>query len=113
MMSLQDVARLTLTALRSDKSEWKVMTFAGPRAWTTQEVISLCERLAGQNAKVTTVPVGVLKFTRMLTRLFQWTADVSDRLAFSEVKKVVCTVSDVVCILLHSVLIKLSCIPFS
>jgi uncharacterized protein YbjT (DUF2867 family) len=112
-MDTQDVARLTLTALRSDKSERKVMTFAGPRAWTTQEVISLCERLAGQNAKVTTVPVGVLKFTRMLTRLFQWTADVSDRLAFSEVKKVVCTVSNVVCILLHSVLIKLSCIPFS
>ncbi|CAK9254237.1 unnamed protein product [Sphagnum jensenii] len=84
-MDTQDVARLTLTALRSDKSERKVMTFAGPRAWTTQEVISLCERLAGQNAKVTTVPVGVLKFTRMLTRLFQWTADVSDRLAFSEV----------------------------
>jgi uncharacterized protein YbjT (DUF2867 family) len=42
MMSLQDVARLTLTALRSDKSEWKVMTFAGPRAWTTQEVMSIC-----------------------------------------------------------------------
>jgi hypothetical protein len=41
-MSLQDVARLTLTALRSDKSERKVMTFAGPRAWTTQEVMSIC-----------------------------------------------------------------------
>lgn len=50
------------------------------------QVISLCERLAGQDAKVTTVPVGVLKTTRLLTRLFQWTADVADRLAFSEVR---------------------------
>ncbi|CAM6129248.1 unnamed protein product [Calypogeia fissa] len=84
-MDTQDVARLTLTALRNPKTEKKSLTLAGPRAWTTQEVISLCERLAGQDAKVTTVPVAILKITRILTRLFQWTADVADRLAFSEV----------------------------
>lgn len=84
-MDTQDVARLTMAALRNEKAERETMTLAGPRAWTTQEVISLCERLAGQDAKVTTVPVGVLKTTRLLTRLFQWTTDVADRLAFSEV----------------------------
>lgn len=84
-MDTQDVARLTMAALRNEKAEKKTVTLAGPRAWTTQEVISLCERLAGQDAKVTTVPVGVLKTTRLLTRLFQWTTDVADRLAFSEV----------------------------
>lgn len=84
-MDTQDVARLTLTALRNPKTEKKSLTLAGPRAWTTQEVISLCERLAGSDAKVTTVPVGILKITRILTRLFQWTSDVADRLAFSEV----------------------------
>jgi hypothetical protein len=45
----------------------------------------LCERLAGQDANVTTVPVSVLRVTRQLTRLFEWTNDVADRLAFSEV----------------------------
>ncbi|KAH7432003.1 hypothetical protein KP509_07G004000 [Ceratopteris richardii] len=84
-MDTQDIARLTLTALRTQKADHKLFTFAGPRAWTTQEVISLCERLAGQDAKVTTVPVGILKLTRALTRLFQWTNDAADRLAFSEV----------------------------
>ncbi|KAL3676785.1 hypothetical protein R1sor_026733 [Riccia sorocarpa] len=84
-MDTQDIARLTLTALRNEKTDKKSLTFAGPRAWTTQEVISLCERLAGQDAKITTVPIGVLKTTRFLTRLFQWTTDVADRLAFSEV----------------------------
>jgi hypothetical protein len=49
------------------------------------QVITLCERLAGQDANVTTVPVAVLRFTRQLTRCFQWTNDVADRLAFSEV----------------------------
>ncbi|KAL2608617.1 hypothetical protein R1flu_027190 [Riccia fluitans] len=84
-MDTQDIARLTLTALRNEKTDKKSLTLAGPRAWTTQEVISLCERLAGQDAKITTVPIGVLKTTRLLTRLFQWTTDVADRLAFSEV----------------------------
>lgn len=35
---MQDIARLTLSALRSDKADRKLFTFAGPRAWTTQEV---------------------------------------------------------------------------
>ncbi|KAI3947756.1 hypothetical protein MKX01_034421 [Papaver californicum] len=84
-MDTQDIARLTFIALRNEKINKKLLTFAGPRAWTTQEVITLCERLAGQDANVTTVPVSVLKFTRQLTRLFEWTSDVADRLGFSEV----------------------------
>lgn len=84
-MDTQDIARMTFTALRNEKTNKKFLTFAGPRAWTTSEVISLCERLAGQDARVTTVPVGVLRFTRQLTRFFQWTNNVADRLAFSEV----------------------------
>eukprot|EP00268_Persea_americana_P041395 TRINITY_DN41210_c0_g1_i4.p1 TRINITY_DN41210_c0_g1~~TRINITY_DN41210_c0_g1_i4.p1 ORF type:complete len:455 (+),score=60.70 TRINITY_DN41210_c0_g1_i4:156-1367(+) len=84
-MDTQDIARLTFIALRNEKINKKLLTFAGPRAWTTQEVITLCERLAGQDANVTTVPVSILKFTRQLTRFFQWTNDVADRLAFSEV----------------------------
>ncbi|KAG8364447.1 hypothetical protein BUALT_Bualt19G0129800 [Buddleja alternifolia] len=84
-MDTQDIARLTFIALRNENINGKLLTFAGPRAWTTQEVITLCERLAGQDANVTTVPVSVLSFTRQLTRLFEWTNDVADRLAFSEV----------------------------
>lgn len=49
------------------------------------QVITLCERLAGQDANVTTVPVSILRLTRQITRLFEWTSDVADRLAFSEV----------------------------
>ncbi|GAQ84698.1 NAD(P)-binding Rossmann-fold superfamily protein [Klebsormidium nitens] len=81
----QDVAKWTLAALRSEKFEKQVATLAGPRAFTTQEIIALCERFAGQDAKVTTVPLGILRVTRAITRLFQWTTDAADRLAFSEV----------------------------
>lgn len=34
----QDVARLTFIALRNEKVNGKLLIFAGPRAWTTQEV---------------------------------------------------------------------------
>ncbi|KAJ1399042.1 NmrA-like domain [Sesbania bispinosa] len=67
-MDTQDIARLTFIALRNEKINGKLLTFAGPRAWTTQEVITLCERLAGQDANVTTVPVSILRLTRQLTR---------------------------------------------
>lgn len=38
LVFLQDIARLTLIALRNEKVNGKLLTFAGPRAWTTQEV---------------------------------------------------------------------------
>lgn len=34
----QDIARLTFIALRNENLNGKLLTFAGPRAWTTQEV---------------------------------------------------------------------------
>ena len=48
-------------------------------------MITLCERLAGQDAKVTIVPVSVLRLTRQVTRFFESANDVADRLTFSEV----------------------------
>lgn len=38
VLNLQDVARLTFIAMRNEKLNGKVLEFAGPRAWTTQEV---------------------------------------------------------------------------
>ncbi|KAK3421137.1 hypothetical protein EUGRSUZ_G01834 [Eucalyptus grandis] len=37
-MDTQDIARLTFIALRKENANGKLLTFAGPRAWTTQEV---------------------------------------------------------------------------
>nr|XP_028965648.1 uncharacterized protein ycf39-like isoform X2 [Malus domestica] len=81
---IHDVAPLTFIGSRNEKVSGKLVTFAGPRAWTTQEVITLCERFAGQEANITRVPVSVLRVTRQLTRLFECTNDVADRLAFLE-----------------------------
>ena len=84
-LDTQDVAKMTLAACRRDEATNKVMTLAGPKSYSVREVIALCEKLGGAEAKVNKVPVLVLKATRALTRFFQWTAPASDRLAFAEV----------------------------
>ncbi|KXZ44131.1 hypothetical protein GPECTOR_73g652 [Gonium pectorale] len=68
-----------------DKTSRRTLTLSGPKAWTTREVIELCEKMADTNAKVTTVPTWLLKRTRAVLRSLQWAADAADRLAFAEV----------------------------
>lgn len=84
-MDSQDVARCALAALRADESIGKTLPLAGPRAYTTEEVIRLCETLADCDAEVRNVPVWLLKSTRNILRSFQWATDAADRLAFGEV----------------------------
>ena len=64
---------MTLAACRRGEAANQVMTLAGPKAYSVNEVIALCEKLGGAEANVSKVPVLLLKFTRGLTRFFQWT----------------------------------------
>lgn len=85
-MDTQDIAKITLAALRKPATIGSTLTLAGPKAWTTQEVIDLCENFSdGSKAKVTKVPIWLLKGTRGLLSRFQWARDVADRLAFADV----------------------------
>lgn len=81
----QDVAKMTMAAIRSEKAIGKTLTLAGPKSWSTKEVIELCEKLANSDAKVTTVPTAVLQLTRSILRSLEWARDAADRLAFTEV----------------------------
>jgi len=56
----QDVAKMTLAALRSDATVGRTLTLAGPKAWTVPEVISLCEKYADERAQVTEVGLSSL-----------------------------------------------------
>lgn len=65
---------------RSEDTVGKTLPLAGPKAWTSDEVIALCEQLSGMEAEVRNVPVGILKGTRALLRSMQWASDAADRL---------------------------------
>jgi len=84
-MDTQDIAKFAVRALQVPETERQSMAIAGTRAWTTDEIIQLCEKLSGRDARITRIPVGLLRVARNLTQFFQWTWNISDRLAFAEV----------------------------
>ena len=83
-MDTQDVAKFTIRSLSLVSTEKQSFSLTGPRTWTSQEIIRLCEKLGGKKAKVTQVSVFILTFLKSLTKLFEWTWNISDRLAFTE-----------------------------
>lgn len=84
-LDTQDVARMALSALRRDATSGRTITLAGPKAFTVEEVIALCEKYADAEADITRVPVWLLKATRNILKSFQWARDAADRLAFADI----------------------------
>ncbi|HIK18372.1 MAG TPA: SDR family oxidoreductase [Leptolyngbyaceae cyanobacterium M33_DOE_097] len=84
-MDTQDIAKFAIRALKVPETEKKTFPVVGSRAWGAYEIIRLCERLSGKTARVSRMPLGLMRTMRKITRFFQWTWNVSDRLAFAEV----------------------------
>ncbi|KAM3103038.1 SDR family oxidoreductase [Phormidesmis sp. 146-12] len=84
-MDTQDVAKFAVQALKVPETEQKSFPVVGARAWGAYEIIRLCERLSGKEARVSTMPIGLLRAIRRFARFFQWTWNIADRLAFTEV----------------------------
>jgi uncharacterized protein YbjT (DUF2867 family) len=81
----QDVAKFVLRSLTLEKTENKCFPLVGLKSWNSGEIISLCERLSGQPAKIIKIPMGLLKFLRQIAGFFEWGLNISERLAFAEV----------------------------
>lgn len=84
-MDTQDIARFAIAALRKPETINRSFPVVGAKAWGSYEIIRLCERLSGREAKVSRMPIGLLRGTQKLARFFQWSWNVADRLAFTEV----------------------------
>ncbi len=84
-MDTQDIAKFAVRSLQVPETEKKCFPVVGSRAWGAYEVIRLCERMSGREAKITRMPVSALRAVRQTARFFQWTWNVADRLAFAEV----------------------------
>ncbi len=84
-MNTQDVAKFAVKAIAIPDTIRQTYPVVGTRAWTADEIIQICERMSGNDARISQVPMPVLRFMRGLTRCFQWTYNASDRLAFAEV----------------------------
>jgi uncharacterized protein YbjT (DUF2867 family) len=84
-MDSQDIARFALQALKKEATFNKAFDLSGPKAWTADQIIKLCEQASGKEAKVARIPVGVLKGLQKFVGFFQWGWSAAERLAFTEV----------------------------
>nr|YP_009687867.1 hypothetical chloroplast RF39 [Haslea nusantara]QDX17559.1 hypothetical chloroplast RF39 [Haslea nusantara] len=84
-MDTQDIAKFCIRSLQIPQTVNQVFFLSGLKGWVSSEIISLCEQLAGQEAKVQRIPLGILKFVSNFFGFFEWGQNISDRLAFAEI----------------------------
>ena len=84
-MDTLDIAKFAIRALEVPETIRKSFPVVGERAWSAEEIITLFERLSGQDARISRAPIGLLRFMRGLTYSLKWTVNIADRLAFAEV----------------------------
>ena len=87
-MDTQDIAKFCLRSFQLPQTENKTFFLGGPKGWVSSEIVSLCEQLAGQTAKINQVPVFLLKFVGKFFGFFEWGQNISDLLAFAEILNV-------------------------
>jgi len=84
-MDTQDIAKFCLRALQLPKTKNQIFSLNGLKGWLSSEIITLCEQLAGQSAKVQRIHSFLLKLVSNFFGFFEWGQNISDRLAFVEI----------------------------
>ncbi|WP_026072991.1 SDR family oxidoreductase [Nodosilinea nodulosa] len=84
-MDTQDIARFAIKALSVPETANRSFPLAGTRAWGAYEIMRLCERKCGQEARVSRISLDLLRAIRKVAQFFQWGWNFADRLAFVEV----------------------------
>lgn len=84
-MNTQDMARIIVSSINNPKSYKLSLPLVGPKAWDSDEVISLCEKYSNKKAKIFRVSPLLIKTTQNVVSFFQDSLNVSERLAFAEV----------------------------
>nr|YP_009396591.1 hypothetical protein [Vertebrata australis]ARW65777.1 hypothetical protein [Vertebrata australis] len=84
-ISTQDVATIVIRSLSISQFKNKYLPINGNKSWKSSEIINLCERISNRRANINQVPVYLLYFLQKFAKFFQWTSNISDRLAFAEI----------------------------
>lgn len=69
-VAAQDVAQFAVMALTLPQMAGEIIEIGGPENWTNMEVVRLYERLSGKQAKVSHVPLAMLRLMAPVVRPF-------------------------------------------
>nr|YP_008144906.1 Ycf39 [Grateloupia taiwanensis]AGO19949.1 Ycf39 [Grateloupia taiwanensis] len=81
----QDIAKFTIKSLSILKAKNAILPIVGNTSWNSLQIIELCEKLSGQKSKISKIPISILRFVREFANFFQWSRNISERLAFAEI----------------------------
>ena len=84
-MNTQDMAKVIVSAVNNPKTHRLKLPLVGPKAWDSNEVISLCEKFSDKKAKIFRVSPFIISVTQKVVSFFQDSLNVAERLAFAEV----------------------------
>lgn len=85
-LDTQDAAKTVIKSLDENSSINKTFALIGDKFWTSEEIIEICKRLSGKEAKVSYIPFIFLGFLGQFFRFFEFTWNIADRLQFAELK---------------------------
>ena len=84
-MDTQDVAKFCLRSLVIPETSNNTYILGGSKSWLSSELVTVCEKLSGQKAEVSFIPLFLLGLIRRLASFSMWSWGITDRLAFAEV----------------------------
>ena len=84
-MNTQDMAKIIVAAVSNPKTHKLSLPLVGPKAWDSNEVISICEKYSDKQAKIYRVSPFVINLTQKVVSFFQDSLNVAERLSFAEV----------------------------
>ncbi len=84
-MNTQDMARFAIAALSKPETIRKSFPVVGPKAWTSEELIQLCEGISNKRARVLRVSPFLIDVAKTMVSFFEPTLNVAERLAFADV----------------------------
>nr|AIA61287.1 Ycf39 [Cyanidiaceae sp. MX-AZ01] len=77
-----EAAQLMIRHLGSNQRDLNLM---GPKAWSADEMISLCEQLCGKKANIIRIDLKWLKLIEFAFQWFEWTYALSQQLSWSRI----------------------------
>lgn len=84
-MNTQDMARFAVAALDRPQTIRSSFPVVGPKAWYSDEIVQLCEKLSSKKARVFRVSPLLIGLMQGVTSFFEPAVNIAERLAFAEV----------------------------